>query len=365
MFELIKTLTELTGPVGVEDAVQEWVAAAWRDRGLDVRRTPIGNVLGHLGGRGPKLLIGAHADEICFRVKSIDDRGFIWLTTGRGGGELRPPEPVPLGLVAEILTDAGTVRGTFVSLTGHVKTRAQRAQRPHARLVRFLRRYRCAQSRRYRGARHPPGMPGHQHGRDASRRAKIVRQSDGRPGALALMTAFADQVDRGRLQYDVWLVSTVQEEIGLIGARSAAAGFDLGVIVEVGLAGDTPLVDPRQFPLALGAGPIVVHKDQTVVYARTLTAALLRCARTAGIPVQHGVFQNFSSDGREWIEASSTAMVAFPCRYLAQSLRDGPGVGPRPDRRPLAGARDHAARVAAPTSGQAVDSRVNFSGKRS
>lgn len=316
MFELIKTLTELTGPVGVEDAVQEWVAAAWRDRGLDVRRTPIGNVLGHLGGRGPKLLIGAHADEICFRVKSIDDRGFIWLTTGRGGGELRPPEPVPLGLVAEILTDAGTVRGTFVSLTGHVKTRAQRAEDRTLDWFDFYVDIGARSRADIEALGIHPGCPVINTVVTRREGQNIVGKAMDDRAALALMTAFADQVDRGRLQYDVWLVSTVQEEIGLIGARSAAAGFDLGVIVEVGLAGDTPLVDPRQFPLALGAGPIVVHKDQTVVYARTLTAALLRCARTAGIPVQHGVFQNFSSDGREWIqEGVPTAMVAFPCRY--------------------------------------------------
>ena len=316
MFELIKTLTELTGPVGVEDAVQEWVSAAWRDRGLDVRRTPIGNVLGHLGGRGPKLLIGAHADEICFRVKSIDDRGFIWLTTGRGGGELRPPEPVPLGLVAEILTDAGTVRGTFVSLTGHVKTRAQRAEDRTLDWFDFYVDIGARSRADIEALGIHPGCPVINTVVTRREGQNIVGKAMDDRAALALMTAFADQVDRGRLQYDVWLVSTVQEEIGLIGARSAAAGFDLGVIVEVGLAGDTPLVDPRQFPLALGAGPIVVHKDQTVVYARTLTAALLRCARTAGIPVQHGVFQNFSSDGREWIqEGVPTAMVAFPCRY--------------------------------------------------
>jgi len=40
MFELVKTLTELTGPVGYEDAVQQWVADAWRARGLEVARTP-------------------------------------------------------------------------------------------------------------------------------------------------------------------------------------------------------------------------------------------------------------------------------------------------------------------------------------
>ena len=318
MFELVKTLTELTGPVGYEDAVQQWVGDAWRARGLEVARTPIGNVMGRLGGRGPKLLIGAHADEISFRVKSVDERGFVWLTTGRGAGETRPPEPVPLGLGAEILTEAGAVRGTFVSLTGHVKTRAQQADAETRGLDWFD--FYVDLGARSRADVEAlgvhPGCPVINAVVTRREGHNIVGKAMDDRAALAVMTAFADRVDRARLQYEIWFASTVQEEIGLIGARSAAAGFDLGVIVEVGLAGDIPLVDPRQFPLALGAGPIVVHKDQTVAYSRHITAALLRCAAAAGIPAQHGMFQNFSSDGREWIqEGVPTAMVAFPCRY--------------------------------------------------
>src|SRR5579884_1802404 len=257
MFELVKRLTELTGPTGYEDEVQAWVADAWRERGLRVERTPIGNLMARVGGTGPKLLIGAHADEICFRVKSVDEQGFVWLTAGRGMGEQRLPEPVPLGLVAEILTEACVVRGTFVTVTGHVMTRQQR------------------------------GRP-ERHGRD-------------------WMDFYVDIGARTRAD---------AEQIGLIGARSVAAGFDLGVIVEVGLAGDIPLVDRRQMPVSLGAGPIVVHKDMSLPYSAAPTRALIQVARAAGIPFQHAVFQNFASDGREWIqEGVPTAMVAFPCRY--------------------------------------------------
>jgi tetrahedral aminopeptidase len=43
---------------------------------------------------------------------------------------------------------------------------------------------------------------------------------------------------------------------------------------------------------------------------------LIRRAAAADLPVQHAVFQNFASDGREWLqEGVPTAMVAFPCRY--------------------------------------------------
>lgn len=318
MFELVKILTEMIGPAGYEDPVQEWMARRWRALGMEVERRPLGNVLARLGGRGPKLLIGAHADEICFRVKSVDAQGFVWLTAGRGMGEQRRPEPVPLGHLAQVLTPQGTVDGTFVTATGHVLTRQQRAHfdRHGYDWMDFYLDV-GARSREDVEARgiHPGCpvvnvVPTRRNGQNI-----VGKAMDDRAG-LAVMTVMAERVDRARLQYEVWLTSTVMEEVGLIGARSVAAGFDLAIAVEVGLAGDIPMVDDRQMPVALGAGPILVHKDMGVPYSKEVTYGMERAARAKGIPVQHAVFQNFRSDGMEWIlEGVPTGMVCFPCRH--------------------------------------------------
>lgn len=318
MFELVKTLTELIGPTGREAPVQEWIADRWRGLDLEVATTPIGNVLARLGGEGPKLLVGAHADEISFRVKSIDPGGFLWLTAGRGRGEQRPPEPVPLGLPAAVVTSAGIVQGTFVSATGHVLTRQQREHYEHHGLdwMDFYVDLGARTRADVEALGVHPGLP--VVNMVATRRTgkNIVGKAMDDRVALAIMTEMARRVDRARLRYDVWFGSTVMEEIGLIGARSAIRGFDLGVILEVGLAGDVPLVDERQMPVGLGRGPVLVHKDMDVPYSAGLTEELIRCASAADLPVQHAVFQNFASDGREWLqEGVPTAMVAFPCRY--------------------------------------------------
>jgi putative aminopeptidase FrvX len=322
VFNLVKTLTELDGPTGYEDPVQDWLTARWTELGLAVQRTPIGNLLARVGGEGPRLLIGAHADEISFRVKSIDDRGFLWLTAGRGRAEERLPEPVPLGYPARILLDSvegtGVVEGVFATVTGHVMTRQQRAEYER-RAYDWLDFYvdvgvRSRSEAEALGLR--PGLP--VINAVATRRVGrhiVGKAMDDRAG-LAIMTALAERVDRRQLRYDVWFTSMVMEEIGMIGARSVARGFNLGIIVEVGLAGDVPLVDPRTMPVALGRGPVLVHKDLAMPYDRRVTAALARAAAAAEIPIQHATFQNFSSDGAEWVqEGLPTAMVAFPCRY--------------------------------------------------
>ncbi len=70
IFDLVKTLTELPGPVGHEDAVQDWIVDRWGGFAQEVRRTRVDNVLARVGGSGKRLVIMAHADEICFMVKS-------------------------------------------------------------------------------------------------------------------------------------------------------------------------------------------------------------------------------------------------------------------------------------------------------
>jgi endoglucanase len=318
VFELVKTLTELVGPTGHEDRVQAWIADRWRALDMEVRATPIGNVNARLGGKGPKLLIGAHADEIGFAIKSIDDRGYLWLTSGRGMAEQRAPEPVPLALPALVLGDRGDVPGTFVTVTGHVMTRQQRTY-AESHNYDWLDFYVDVGARSRDEAERMglhAGCPVINWVETRRNGNNIVgRAMDDRAG-LAVMTKLAERVAKADLRYEVWFTSTVQEEIGLIGARSVAGGFDLGIAVEVGLAGDIPLVDPRSMPVALGKGPVVIHKDASVVYTPSVTRKIVGAAAAAGIPIQHATFQNFSSDGREWIQQGvPTAMVAFPCRH--------------------------------------------------
>jgi endoglucanase len=232
--------------------------------------------------------------------------------------EQRLPEPVPLGHVAHVFTSGRVVEGTFVTATGHVLTRQQR-QHAESHAIDWLDFFVDVGARsrvEVEAMGIHPGCPvinavtTRRTGRNL-----VGKAMDDRAG-LAVMTALAERVDRSRLRYEVWFASTVQEEIGLVGARSVAAGLDLGLIVEVGLAGDIPMVDKRSMPVRLGAGPILVHKDAQVTYSRAMTLALARCAQDVQIPIQHATFQNFGSDGKEWImEGVPTAMVAFPCRY--------------------------------------------------
>lgn len=95
MFELIKTLTELPGMIGQEGPVQEFIRQRWQPHCQYMKTTAVGNVIAQVGGRGPRLLIEAHADEIGVLVKGISPDGFVWVApkndkAGRPGRDLHP-----------------------------------------------------------------------------------------------------------------------------------------------------------------------------------------------------------------------------------------------------------------------------------
>src|SRR6187551_2868720 len=109
-FDLIRSLTELTGPTGDESIVQDWITERWTACCSEVRATRVNNILGKVGGTGPKLAIMAHADEICYLVKSISPEGFIYLWPYYQDTRGFPPRWLnPLNQPARIMTSTGMV----------------------------------------------------------------------------------------------------------------------------------------------------------------------------------------------------------------------------------------------------------------
>jgi endoglucanase len=104
----------------------------------------------------------------------------------------------------------------------------------------------------------------------------------------------------------------------LIGAGSLLDDerFDRCLALDVGLTGDIPGVDTRDFPAKLGAGPTVVYADASCHYSIHLCDELVAVAARAEIPVQRAIFQHYGSDGAALIRRGvETALLTYPTRY--------------------------------------------------
>jgi putative aminopeptidase FrvX len=317
VFELIKELTELTGPVGQERAVVDAVERHWRAAGAEVERTRIGNLLGRAGGAGPRLLLIAHADELCYLVRSIDDGGFLWLANGQGwerSTSLR--NWFTVGQRVRVLARSGSIPGVLASATGHSATLVLREPSELTWNDFWVDTGLSADQLRERGV--TPGTRVIWDAETVQHGPHVVGKALDDRVPLAVITEVARRVPADQRAWDLTLACSVQEEIGLIGAFALAAreSFDAAIVVEIGLAGDIPTVDMRAVPLRLGGGPVLIHKDALVHYDHQLTGALEQAAATADIAIQHAVFGSFGSDGAALMKADiPAAMVAFPARY--------------------------------------------------
>ena len=317
MFDLIKELTELAGPVGQEEIVLARMEEIWRDLGATVTRTRIGNVVAHAGGQGPRVLMIAHGDELCYLVRAVDEDGFIWLANGQAwqrSAGLR--NSFTIGQQVKIMARGGSLPGVIATTTGHVASLTL----PEPGELTWndfwvdtgLSRAELLDRGVTPGTRVIWDTETQQFGRNVVGKALDDRV------LLAVITEVARRVPVAARTCDLTLVCSVQEEIGLIGASALGSqnAFDAAVVLEIGLAGDIPGVQERDMPLRLGAGPVLVHKDALVHYDHALTARLERVAAQAEIPIQHAIFGSFGSDGAALMKADIPAvLVAFPTRY--------------------------------------------------
>ncbi len=320
MFDTLKLLCETPGPGGREERIHGLLMDRWRPHVESISLSPVGNLVAHVGGRGPRLMIVGHGDEIGFAVKSISPEGFLYFTTGQreasGRPDLRGMYFTPMGQPALVIGREVLVPGVFATLTGHILSPDQlrKTQLDWNDLFIDL----CLGSRAEveacgvqigdRAIWNPPTR--------RSGKFYYGKAMDNRVG-LALMDTLLRRVERDRLQYDLYFGSTVMEESGLYGAQSInrEANCEFALSLDVGLSGDVPGVDPRDVPTRLGGGPMLIHKD-LYGYSFALNNRLIDAARESSIPLQHAVFGIYGSDSGALVrEGVAASLIGVPTRY--------------------------------------------------
>jgi len=314
LYNLIKELTELAGPVGHEQEVQQYMVDHLSDVTDEIRTTPIGNVIAHLGGTGKKLVIEAHADEICHLVQSITEDGFVrFLRNPRKPDYV---EPYTLGQKALIVGRKGKVPGLFATATGHYVFVKDRTKVPTTDTC-FVD-LGLSSREEVEAAGIYPGAPIIWDVQTRHLGAHVVGKAMDDRAGLALMIQLAHELEEIPLKYDLYLASTIQEEAGLLGAQALCREeqFDLGIALDVAIVSDIPGVNKERMPVRLGGGPVVVHRDAYSAYNRELSNQIVTLAKKDGIPIQEAAFYQYSSDGGAMLTAGvPNALLAWPTRY--------------------------------------------------
>lgn len=309
-------LMETPAPTGQEEPMLAWCRERWEAAGAALTIAPIGNVLAHIPGDGPKLLIQGHADEIGFVVKSIDDRGFVWLTDGQAGSRAFA-ERYPVGQPALIVARRARIPGVFGAPTGHIlATSTERGKNPTENDIFVDIGVDSKADAEALGVHVGAGVIWNPPTRRLGNR--IFGKAIDNRVSLALMTHLLTDIDHSAFRYDITVAATVQEEIGLVGALSLdrSGPFDLAIAIDNGPIADYPGTSLQEMPVRLGHGPALVYKDSWTHYDRRIIDRLLDIAEARSIPVQPTIYPGFGSDGAALIRSGiPTALLAISTRY--------------------------------------------------
>ena len=306
---LLEALCAIDGISGSEESVRNRILEEVRPYADTCTCTPLGNlIVFKKGAARPKtpLMLEAHMDEVGMTVVHITEDGFLKFETV-GGIDSRV-------LPGKAVVVAGKYPGVIGLKPIHLTQKADAARAlPVSELSVDI----GAKSRAEAEACVSLGdqitfAPFF----DARHGMLRGRALDNRAGCLLLI-----ELLRQPLPYDMTFVFSVQEEIGLRGARTAAytVAPQAALVVETTTAADIADVPPERVVCRVGCGPVLSFMDRSTIYDREYFRLACRTAEENGIPCQVKQAVAGGNDAGA-IHVSRTGIrtlaVSLPCRYL-------------------------------------------------
>jgi putative aminopeptidase FrvX len=304
--DVLATLVERYGVSGDEGAVRQAVTEmlpAWAKPTTD----SAGNLWLRVGTGDPLVVFVAHMDEIGYRVDTIRPDGTLALRA-RGGFWPSLFE----GQAALVHTPRGAVPGVFLPRDSAMATTHQ------PRAVSASVGVASADAVEALGV--APGqyvtMP-KSYVRLAGTRA-TGRSFDDRVGSASLVLAVR-HLNRAALRHAVVFIWSTREEIGLEGARAAAAALGTTPVrvhaIDTFVSADSPL-EPTAFAVApIGQGAVVRALDNSSVTPPEAVDTLVRLARARGLALQIGT-TNGGNDGSTFVPYGVVDVpIGWPLRY--------------------------------------------------
>ncbi len=322
--DLLRRLCETPGIPGREERVRELIRATVKDLFDEIRTDPMGSLIctrkpSPSAKRGtPRVMVAAHMDEIGFYVRHIDDKGFLWVNPAggfdprnlfsrrvlvRGGGGDYQGVMNPGGKPVHIATPEDRkkvpeVSEFFIDLgmdAKHVKK--------SVKIGDFV-------------VMHEPFL---------ELPAKVVSKAlDNRVACFVAIEAVR-QLARApaarRHACELVVVFTVQEEVGLRGAITAAnaVGADIGLGLDTTLSCDTPGIAETEQVTRHGEGVGIMVQDSSMIADHELVQDLCKVAEKNKISYQRCILPRGGQDGGA-IQRSGTgartAAVVCGTRYI-------------------------------------------------
>jgi endoglucanase len=302
VYDLIKTLTETWGPSGYEHHVRAIIQEEVADLCDEMTVDGMGNLICRVGSGGKRVMMAAHMDEIGIMANYTEPKtGYLRFTNIGGliqstlGGNRVQFEDGTIGVIGNEQM-FGKGRTSVPSLDSfYVDTEDESGEQVVAE-----------------------GQPASMW-RETTRRGDRVigKAMDDRVGcvvAIETMRKLNKQAPN-----ECVFVFTVQEEVGIRGARAAAYGVnpDVGIALDVTGTGDE--IHNRKMAVKLGGGAAIKVHDTSLIVPPAIVNWMVSRAEADGIPYQRELLVGGGTDGGAIQVARAgvpTGCISIPLRFV-------------------------------------------------
>lgn len=302
MKDIIRKLVEAWGPSGYEHQVREIIRAEVAAYADEITVDALGNLICRVGSGGKKIMIAAHMDEIGLMAT------FVEKTTGyvrfqNIGGLMNT---ALLGTRVQFENGVTGVVG-MPEYFGGGRTTAP-----------ALDQYYIDVSDGSGASPVEPGMPAAFQRELSERGTRLISKAmDDRIGCVVGIETMR-RLNK-QTPHELYFVFTVQEEVGLRGARTAAYGVDpdVGIALDVTVAGD--MIGIEKNVVTLGGGAAIKLLDVGLVVPPAIRDWMVGCAEANGIAYQLETLTLGSTDaaGIHVTRAGvPSGAISIPCRFV-------------------------------------------------
>jgi len=312
---LLNEITELRGPSGWEDEVRDEIRreaeVILKKREGRVYGDTMGNLYAYRKGtdaQKPHVMLAAHMDEVGFIIRFAGEDGLLRFDCV-GGVD-------PRCVVSKrVLVGEEAVPGVIGVKAIHLMSAEDRKKAPDYDNI-FI--DVGAKTKEEVEKLCPPGSY-------ATFESEYVEFGDGfvkakalddRAGCMILLDVLAESEYAG----DITCVFTVQEEVGLRGARVAARKVrpDKAIVIDTTTANDMGMIDSHKQVTTCGDGPALTFMDRRAIIPQKMRQLAMDAAKKRGIPVQMKRGNSGGTDAGEIHltgEGVETLVIVIPCRY--------------------------------------------------
>src|SRR5690625_1571924 len=292
---MLKELTDANSIAGNEREARDVMEKYVKPYADEVFTDHLGSLIAKKVGEenGPKIMVAGHLDEVGFMITRIDKNGFLYFQTIGGWWN-----QVMLAQRVTIMTKEGNITGVIGSKPPHILTAEQRKKPVEIKDMFIDIGAANKEEAEKFGVR--PGdsvIPYFEFTQMNNEKMLLAKAWDNRIGC-AIAIEVLKQLENEQHPNIVYGVGTIQEEVGLRGAKTSAhlINPDIAFGVDVGIAGDTPGISDQEADSKLGEGPQIILYDASMISHKGVRNLVVETAEEKNIPFQYSSMAGGGTD---------------------------------------------------------------------